>query len=232
MRLWLDDFRDPAVFSPVSCRGPCEEPWIWVKKAYDAIVWLMTNTVTEISLDHDLGDEEIVGSGYMVAKWIEMKAHEGYLKPLKWKVHSANPVGRKNMEAAMKNAERFWEEKRYSDEIMTKENKMDLKDMSDEELNAELARRSEEKAKAAATAAEKERIRKEADSKVAYQQIEKHVKEAYDALDKAKKLADDFGLIFNFDVAYGMSGSYHGKGVREGCDGSGDQGWYSSSSDC
>jgi len=30
------------------------------------------------------------------------------IKPFTWEIHSANPVGRKNIEQAMKSAERFW----------------------------------------------------------------------------------------------------------------------------
>lgn len=96
MKLWIDDIRTP----------PSEE-WIWSKTSQDAINVLKWNRVKEISFDHDLGSEEN-GTGYDVARWIEIEAFLGNMKCIKWYIHSANPVGRSNIEAAMKNANKYW----------------------------------------------------------------------------------------------------------------------------
>ena len=67
-----------------------------------------------ISFDHDLGDNRL--SGYDLAKWVERRAHLNQIKRITWDIHSANPVGRKNIEMAMSNADKYWtqheEEKR------------------------------------------------------------------------------------------------------------------------
>lgn len=98
MHLWLDDCRPiPADFD------------IWAKTAQEAIARLAGGTVELISLDHDLGDEDLVGSGYVVACWIEEAAAAGRLKRLAWRIHSANPVGRQRMEAALRSADRQWD---------------------------------------------------------------------------------------------------------------------------
>lgn len=97
MKLWVDDER------------PMPEGFDYhVKTAKEAIELLDSGKVTEISLDHDLGAEEIHKTGYMIAQWIEIAAHNHWIPPLEWHIHSANPVGRKNMEMALRNADRFW----------------------------------------------------------------------------------------------------------------------------
>jgi hypothetical protein len=110
IKLWLDDQLDnvdmPARHTP--------EGWIGVKTADEAIAILKSDDVTHISLDHDLGDEKVVGNGYYVARWIENAAHDGILARVEWAIHSANPVGRKNMEAALRNADKFWSELEYN----------------------------------------------------------------------------------------------------------------------
>ena len=96
MRVWLDDVREmPKDFD------------VWAKTAWEAIELLNSDLVTHISFDHDLGDE-IFGTGYEVAKVIEEKAFCKTLNKLTWNIHSANPVGRQNIMAAMQNAEKFW----------------------------------------------------------------------------------------------------------------------------
>lgn len=108
MRLWLDDVR-PA---PVDGK----EPWVVVPTASAAIEVLRRGYVTEISLDHDLGevtedesDEQHPGTGYDVAMWIEEAAARGDLKRLSWRVHSSNTPGRLRMSAALLSAQRFWD---------------------------------------------------------------------------------------------------------------------------
>jgi len=96
MRVWLDDVRPiPDGFD------------VWVKTAHEAIQLLDSQAVDFISFDHDLGDEEN-GSGYDVAKWIEEMSFKRRMTRIDWAVHSANPVGRKNIEGAMRGAEKWW----------------------------------------------------------------------------------------------------------------------------
>lgn len=97
MRIWLDDER------PM----PDDGFDIHVKTAKDAIKLLRTGEIEFISLDHDLGPEE-AGTGYDVARWIEEQAYNCALERVDWEIHSANPVGRKNMEAALNNANKWW----------------------------------------------------------------------------------------------------------------------------
>lgn len=62
------------------------------------------------------------------------------------------------------------------------------------------------------------------DIKKASEQISELVADAYDNIKRAQELADAHGLEFSFDLAYGMGGTYIGKGYSErtGND------WYSS----
>jgi hypothetical protein len=98
MKIYLDDLR------------PCLAGYVPAYTAGQAISLLKTGQVSEISFDHDLGPEE-AGTGYQVAKFIEESAFSGTLTRLTYKIHSANPVGRLNIDAAMRNAVRFWDSK-------------------------------------------------------------------------------------------------------------------------
>lgn len=89
LTIWLDD-----------CRPIPPEYQIWCKTSEHAIAFLASLekcTPVHISLDHDLGNE---GSGYDVAKYIEQNMSPEILT---YDVHSMNPVGRKNIEAALRN---------------------------------------------------------------------------------------------------------------------------------
>jgi hypothetical protein len=94
MRVWLDDERPmPEGFDT------------HVKTADEAITLLKTGNVTAISLDHDLG---LGKNDYNVACWIEIHAMAGTLKPIDLFVHTANPVGERNIWAALRSAMRYW----------------------------------------------------------------------------------------------------------------------------
>jgi hypothetical protein len=99
MKVWLDDER------PMPSEFDCH-----VKTAGEAIALLASASVTLISLDHDLGDEQN-GTGYDVACFIEQAAYNGQLDPIEVLIHSANPVGRSRMEQAISRAEEFWQRK-------------------------------------------------------------------------------------------------------------------------
>lgn len=92
MLIFLDDLRHPPAGATL-CRT-----------AEHAIALLESGKVTCISFDHDLGTEQ---TGYSVAKWIEERVAEGKFPMPDWRIHSANPVGRKNIQAAMESAARF-----------------------------------------------------------------------------------------------------------------------------
>ena len=88
MKVFLDDER------------PCPEGWTLVRWPDEAIELLKTGEVTEISLDHDLGDDER-GTGYDVVLWIEEQVFTRGFYPPKMSVHSANSSARQKMEAGI-----------------------------------------------------------------------------------------------------------------------------------
>jgi len=97
MKLWIDDLRPiPETFD------------IWAKNYDQAIMALKSSPITHISFDHDLGDDE-KGTGNDVAKWIEEQAYLGNYPKIKWRVHSDNPAGVKNIIATMESADRYWD---------------------------------------------------------------------------------------------------------------------------
>lgn len=98
-KLWLDDIREPP-----------DKTWIWAKSSREAIGILKSVEIEEISFDHDLGiiDGED-DKGLFVAQYIEIGAYQNTIpNPIVWYVHSANPVGKKDITLAMESAERFW----------------------------------------------------------------------------------------------------------------------------
>lgn len=88
MRVYLDDERKTP---------PGWERVYWPD---EAIALLKTGKVTEISLDHDLGDDER-GTGYDVVTWIEEAVIIDGFKPPKMQVHSANSSARLKMQAGI-----------------------------------------------------------------------------------------------------------------------------------
>jgi|ERR1022692_1029267 hypothetical protein len=89
MKVYLDDER----IAP--------EGWVQVRWPDETIKLLRTGTVTHLSLDHDLGDDQR-GTGYDVLLWIEQEvALCQFTPPAMIEVHSANPAGRKRMLAAI-----------------------------------------------------------------------------------------------------------------------------------
>jgi hypothetical protein len=81
MKIWLDDIRQAP------------EGYIWCKRVNEAIS-VMSNDVTELHLDHDLGDyANDGGDAICLLDWcIE---HEIFPNVI---LHTANPVGRANMQ--------------------------------------------------------------------------------------------------------------------------------------
>lgn len=95
-RIWLDDVRPmPEGFN------------FWYDNPHELLELVKTGDVSHISFDHDLGS---LDSGYWLAMQIESLAFYKKIAPISWDIHSANPVGRKNIEQAMQSASRFWSE--------------------------------------------------------------------------------------------------------------------------
>lgn len=88
MRVYLDDER--------------ETPNGWVRTYWpeEVIALLATGQVLELSLDHDLGDDDH-GTGYTVLLWLEEQVALNGMVPPEIYVHSANPPGRLKMDAAI-----------------------------------------------------------------------------------------------------------------------------------
>ena len=75
----------------------------WPNDVYEAVAW--PETLDTLSLDHDLGDDT-GGTGYHVLTYIE--GLTPVIRPPRTiVVHSANPVGRKRMEAAIESIRRI-----------------------------------------------------------------------------------------------------------------------------
>lgn len=96
MKLFLDDLRHaPEGYDLHAFNAPA------------AIAVLQTGLVTHISFDHDLGDD-VKGTGYTVACYIETAAVMGSLPKLTWETHSMNPVGAARIRQAMTVADKIW----------------------------------------------------------------------------------------------------------------------------
>lgn len=111
-KLYLDDIRTPQT-----------EGWVIVRNYEDFVYWVRLNGVPdEVSFDHDLGEDvakakvesgmskrkareqkKETKSGYDAAKWLGNYCIENKIPFPKWNVHSANPVGKANIEAYIEN---------------------------------------------------------------------------------------------------------------------------------
>ncbi len=94
VKVYLDDER------------PTPEGWVRAYTVQETIDLLKTGLVTELSLDHDLGDLEN-GTGYDVILWIEEAVYLHHWVPTcRMSVHSANPIWRMKMEAGIRQIEK------------------------------------------------------------------------------------------------------------------------------
>ena len=94
MRIFLDDER-------VTPPG-----WVRTYWPDEAIKLLDKGDVTEISLDHDLGDDTR-GTGYDVIVWIEEAVITRGFIPLIIKIHSANSSAKVKMQLGIDNINRY-----------------------------------------------------------------------------------------------------------------------------
>jgi hypothetical protein len=94
MKLWVDDIR------------PAPKGWVWAKTFEAAVDFICgPESIEEMSLDHDLGDGP---TGYNILCLLESLIFNGFWrKPVPLiHVHSANPVGAKNMLRVIDSIER------------------------------------------------------------------------------------------------------------------------------
>ena len=95
MRIFLDDERDPVDSDWIVVRSVEEAQ----KTCYDKSL----GTITEISLDHDLGEG---GTGKDFVNWLICADNAGQCGRLpddvKFRIHTQNPVGRDNMAATLR----------------------------------------------------------------------------------------------------------------------------------
>lgn len=94
MKVFLDDERATP------------EGWVRAFWPEDVIELLKGGKVAELSLDHDLGDDEH-GTGYTVLLWLEEQVAVHGLTPPVIRIHSANSSARLKMEAAIESIIRF-----------------------------------------------------------------------------------------------------------------------------
>lgn len=97
MKIYLDDVR----MTPAG--------WVRTYTPDETIRLLEKGGVEELSLDHDLGDDKGIGTGYDVVLWIERKVvtDDDFVPPRVIKVHSSNFPARLKMEAGIKMIERL-----------------------------------------------------------------------------------------------------------------------------
>lgn len=99
-KLWIDDIRNPL-----------DENWIIARTSKEAINYIMRNGLPDIiSFDHDLGGED---TSMEVVKFIindDLDKNSSELRNFKFFVHSANPVGAKNISETLNGYLRYIKE--------------------------------------------------------------------------------------------------------------------------
>lgn len=80
MKLYLDDLREPKTSG-----------WLIARDVKTALILFKTGLVTEMSLDHDLGENAPTGYDFL-REVEELVVTQGYTLPM-CNIHSANPVG-------------------------------------------------------------------------------------------------------------------------------------------
>lgn len=90
-KLYLDDLRTPK-----------SDGWDIVRSYDQFVEWVTMNGVPdEVSFDHDLGDD--VKTGYDCTKWLVNYCMDNRIPFPQWNIHSANPVGKENIEKYITN---------------------------------------------------------------------------------------------------------------------------------
>jgi len=99
-KMFLDDIRHPKTDGWVVCRS--FDDAVSTVEAYGCFP-------AYISFDHDLGEED-QKTGYDFAKWLveqEMNGKFSFPENFAFNVHSANPVGKVNIEGYLESYFRF-----------------------------------------------------------------------------------------------------------------------------
>lgn len=104
-KLYLDDVRNPK-----------SEGWNIVRNFDEFVRWITENGLPdEISFDHDLAEPDLSSNkgfisygktGYDAAKWLCNYCWTNGLPIPKWNIHSANPVGRINIQQLLSSYEK------------------------------------------------------------------------------------------------------------------------------
>lgn len=94
MKLYMDDARDTP------------EGWTRTYTVDETITVLLTRTVTHLSLDNDLGEDQ--KEGYKVLDWLEETVYNDRTFPLpEVTIHSSNASRVEYMQRALKSIERI-----------------------------------------------------------------------------------------------------------------------------
>lgn len=109
MKLWIDDLR------------PAPSGYTHIARNYEQAIALLSNYELQwelVSFDHDLADEHYNNlldpsqykekTGYEIAKWVEEEAYHRRIRKFEWRIHTSNPAGRRRIEAALRNADKYW----------------------------------------------------------------------------------------------------------------------------
>ncbi len=101
MKLFIDDIRMPSDV------GFVDNEWVIARNAFDAMQMIEQHRPQTIAFDHDLGDDGPdyglrEKTGLTVAQWLtheDMRKGGAMITPeFTFTCHSANPVGKKNIE--------------------------------------------------------------------------------------------------------------------------------------
>jgi hypothetical protein len=123
MRLFLDDIRVPYDVFKMTINPIFEknEDWVIVRDYHQFVNYILKFGLPEfISFDHDLSYEHYLEenqsdidydnieekTGYSAAKWLVGYCMENGLDIPNFYVHSANPVGKINIESYLENAKK------------------------------------------------------------------------------------------------------------------------------
>jgi|LWDU01.1.fsa_nt_gi hypothetical protein len=124
MKLFLDDVRVPYDVFKMTINPIYEnnEDWVIVKHYYEFVSYIKENGIPDfLSFDHDLSFDHYLSenqegdidynnmeekTGYDCAKWLVQYCLENNLTIPDYYVHSANPVGKKNIECFLSNAKK------------------------------------------------------------------------------------------------------------------------------
>lgn len=101
-KLFLDDLRSVPMVYP----DHTNEDFVIIRTYNDFIRFVAKNGLPSfISFDNDLGEDDkgnLLPDGYACAKWLVFKSDLD-LRGLKFKVHSANPIAKVQIESLLNN---------------------------------------------------------------------------------------------------------------------------------